>query len=142
MFLVILLNALFALVFPLGKFAMQYSPPFFVVGLRMVVGGLLLLSYHRFVLGKPITLRFSLIGPLALLSIVNIYIANAFEFWGLQYMSSAKTAFIYNLAPLVSALISYVHLREKMGMRKWFGLAISFFGCIPMLRRRSVDYLG
>jgi drug/metabolite transporter (DMT)-like permease len=68
-----------------------------------------------------------------LLAIINIYAANAFEFWGLQYMSSAKTSFIYNLAPLVSALISYIYLRETMGLRKWIGLTISFLGCIPVL---------
>lgn len=133
MFLVILLNALFALVFPLGKYAMHYSPPFFLVGLRMVLGGIILLMYHFIALRRPLEMRPSLVGPLILLSIINIYIANAFEFWGLQYMSSAKTAFIYNLAPLVSALISYIHLKERMSTRKWFGLAVSFFGCIPML---------
>jgi drug/metabolite transporter (DMT)-like permease len=133
MFLIILLNALFALVFPLGKCAMQYSPPFFVVALRMIIGGVVLLGYYSVIKRRPLEMRPSLLGPLFLLSVVNIYLANAFEFWGLQYMSSAKTAFIYNLAPLASALISYIHLNETMGFRKWLGLFISFIGCIPML---------
>ncbi len=39
--------------------------------------------------------------PLILfLSVFNVFITNTLEFWGLQYMETAKTCMIYNLSPL------------------------------------------
>lgn len=133
MFLVILLYALFASVFTVAKTALEYSEPLFLVGSRMLFAGVLLLAYQfifrreLFILHKKDLLR------LSLLAIFAIYLTNIFEFWGLKYLTSFKTCFIYSLSPFVSALLSYMVLSETMTFKKWMGLLIGFLGFIPIL---------
>lgn len=137
MLLVLLLNALFALVFPIGKFTMRYAPPFFIVGLRMLLGGIAFLSYayfsHREQFAVPRRLWFALL----LLAVFNIYITNGFELWGLQYMSDAKACFIYNLSPFISAALAYFYFNEKFTFKKALGLIIGFVGFLPVLYFQS-----
>lgn len=124
-------------VFSLGKMALQYSPPIFLTGFRMTLAGVILLSYlaltkkQAFKLDKKQWLSF---GALAFFS---IYITNILEFWGLQYLTAAKTCFIYSLSPFFAALFSYLHFKEKMTPRKWWGLGIGFVGFIPVLLTQS-----
>jgi drug/metabolite transporter (DMT)-like permease len=63
----------------------------------------------------------------------SIYLTNAFEFWGLQRLTAAKTCFIYSLSPFFAALFSYLHFGEKMNRRKWIGMFIGFIGFVPLL---------
>lgn len=133
MFLVILVYALFASVFTVSKTALDYSEPIFLVGSRMFVAGLLLLGYQflfqreQFIVHKKDLVR------LSILAIFAIYLTNIFEFWGLKYLTSFKTCFIYSLSPFLSALLSYFVLKEGMSVKKLAGLAIGFLGFIPIL---------
>lgn len=133
MILVFLLFAMFASVFTVGKTALEFSQPFFLVGTRMLFAGFLLVSYEY--LKHPHKLRFSKkdIWPILKLAIFNIYLTNTFEFWGLQYLPSFKTCFIYSLSPFASALISYFVFCERMTQRKWLGLIVGCVGFLPIL---------
>jgi len=119
--------------FSLGKMALEHSPPIFLTGFRMLIGAALLFAY--LIIRKKCSLRFTpkQWGLLTLLSIFSIYLTNAFEFWGLQHLSAAKTCFIYSLSPFFAALFSYFHFKEKMNPRKWLGVTIGFVGFIPLL---------
>lgn len=142
MFTILLVNALFSAVFPIGKITMQYCPPFLVIGLRMIVAGLLLgcftlykkNNFFEFFKKYPVTIT--------LLAFFNIYLANAFEFWGLQFMSSAKTCFIYNLAPFFSAILAYFFFKEKITINKIVGLLVSFMGFLPVLMASAPEEQG
>lgn len=130
---VILVYALFASVFTTAKTALDYTQPLFLVGSRMLFAGLILLGYQylfnkeQFVIRKKDFLR------LSLLALFSIYLTNAFEFWGLKYLTSFKTCFIYSLSPFASALLSYLIFFEKMSLKKWSGLLIGFLGFVPIL---------
>lgn len=67
------------------------------------------------------------------LAIFNIYLTNVFEFWGLKYLTSFKTCFIYSLSPFLSALFSYFVFSETLSLKKWLGLFIGFIGFTPIL---------
>ncbi|MFA6065986.1 MAG: DMT family transporter [Candidatus Babeliaceae bacterium] len=140
MILVILINALFSLVFPLGQIALRSCPPFFIIGLRMLLGGTLLLGYWL-LRGEKQAFTKSFIWHVFLLGVFNIYLTNAFEFWGLQYMTSAKTCFLYNLSPFFSAFFAYLHFGERMTYKKWLGLGLSFAGFIPIMLTPSCGEL-
>lgn len=139
MYLVILLFALFANVFTIGKYGLEYSQPFFLVGSRMVFAGALLLGYQFFVDRRKLGMSRADLIPLVLLALFNIYLTNAFEFWGLQYLTSSKTCLIYSLSPFAAALISYMTLGETMTKKKWLGLFIGMVGFIPILVTGSVE---
>jgi len=138
MALVFLLYALFASVFVVAKFGLEYTSPFFLVGSRMFVAGLLILAYAAFKSKESIAIKKDWLAFLKL-AVFNIYLTNVFEFWGLKYLSAAKTCFIYSLSPFLSALLSYFVFSEKLSRKKWMGLFVGIVGMIPILLAEGRD---
>lgn len=132
MILVFLLYALFASVFVIAKFGLEYSAPFFLVGSRMFLAGILILAYAFFKKGERIDFRKDWMAFLKL-AVFNIYLTNVFEFWGLRYLTSFKTCFIYSLSPFLSALVSYFVFSETLTKKKWIGLLVGIIGFAPIL---------
>ncbi len=135
MILVFVVFALFASVFTIQKEALFYTSPFFLVGSRMLLAGILLLIISKCKkkpLFQPLHRGKGLFEIIAL-SIANIYITNVLELWGLKYLTSFKTCFLYSLSPFLSALIAYLAWGDKLTKNKWIGLSIGFVGFIPML---------
>ncbi len=131
--IVILMYAGWSSMFSLGKMALALSPPLFLTGSRMLLAGVLILSFLALKNRHSFKLTVKQILSIALLAVFSIYLTNAFEFWSLQHMSAAKTCFIYSLSPFFSALFSYLHFGEKMNGRKWVGMLVGFAGILPVL---------
>lgn len=129
--LAFLLFSLWTLSFPIGKYMLQFSSPMFLTGSRMLLSGLLLVGYMVFKNKIP---KISKKGWLSLciLALFSIYLSNVLEFWSLSHLSAAKTCFIYGLSPFITALLSYVHFKEKMTKMKWIGLLLGCLGFIPI----------
>jgi len=137
MWLVFLMYALFASCFTVAKEALFYADPFFIVGSRMFFSGLLMLGYV--ILRNPSSLSVpkTAFSRILLLGIFNIYLTNVLELWGLKYLTSFKTCFIYSLSPFIAAFVSYLLLGEILTKRKWLGLIIGFAGFIPILAQQN-----
>ncbi len=133
MYLVVVLYSLFASVFTISKIGLEYTEPFFFVGTRMLAAGVLLLIYQGITAPKSLRLGGKHLGRLFALGLFNIYLTNAMEFWGLKYLTSFKTCFIYSLSPFMAAILSYFLLDERISRRKWLGLAVGCAGFIPIL---------
>ena len=133
MFFVFLLYALFASVFTVAKCALGVAEPIFLVGSRMALAGILMLGYSFIQHSSLIRLSRNNLITVLLLGIFNIYFTNVLEIWGLKYLSSSKTCFLYSLSPFLSALMSYIMLHERLSARKWLGLVIGCIGILPML---------
>jgi drug/metabolite transporter (DMT)-like permease len=130
---VVALYAIWSSTFSIGKMALLFSPPVFLTGFRMVLAGALLLGYLAIAKRSSFRLDKKHWLSLLLLGFFSVYLTNILEFWGLQYLSAAKTSFIYSLSPFFTALFSYIHFGEKMNGRKWLGFLIVFLGFIPVL---------
>jgi drug/metabolite transporter (DMT)-like permease len=139
MHLIFILYALFASIFTIGKYSLEHAQPFFIIGSRMTIAGLLMLAY---IFWKKRSMfrcdSFSWVR-LIILAIFNIYLTNACEFWGLQYLSSSKTCLLYSISPFVSVILSYIILSETLSRQKWLGLVIGFLGFIPILLSNSAE---
>jgi drug/metabolite transporter (DMT)-like permease len=136
MILLIVLNLLYASMFILAKFSLNVCQPIFMTGARMVLGGVISLLIYGMTSYSWQSIRSitrSQWGLIGLLSLINVYVCNALEMWGLQYLSVGKTAFIYNLTPFFSALLAYFLFSEYMTWQKWLGLSLGFIGFIPIL---------
>lgn len=133
MFFVFLLFALFASVFTVSKIGLEYTQPFFLIGSRMLLAGVLLVGYEFYRQPSSFKIDWQSWRRILRLALFNIYITNVLEFWGLKYLTSFKTCFIYSLSPFISALFSYLIFTEKMSIKKWIGLTIGFLGIFPML---------
>lgn len=139
MHLVVILYSLFAGVFVIQKAALEYTQPIFLVGSRMLVAGLLLIGYQYFTKGEIVRFRLKDLVLLGCLAFFNIYLTNILEVWGLKYLTSAKTCFLYSFSPYFAALLSYFLFNEKLSGKKWLGLIVGFIGFIPILINHSTQ---
>jgi drug/metabolite transporter (DMT)-like permease len=137
MFLVILLYALFASVFTIGKTGLEYAQPLFFVGSRMLLAGILLLTYEFFYKRQEFKFKKKDFWRVFRLALFAIYLTNVFEFWGLKYLTSFKTCFIYSLSPFASALLAYFMFDDKLSLKKWLGLFVGCLGFLPILINES-----
>jgi len=133
MFFVTLLYALFASTFIIGKTGLEYAQPLFFVGSRMFVAGILMLAYQYIFKREQFIFKKQDAGRFVCLALFAIYLTNVLEFWGLKYLTSFKTCFIYSLSPFASALLSYWMLGDKLTAKKWLGLLIGCLGFLPIL---------
>jgi len=142
MLLIFVLYALFGSVFTAAKLGLDHAEPFFLVGSRMVIAGILLLLFLFVKNRKELRVKSSHVRPLILLALFNIYITNGFEFWGMKYLTSSKTSFIYSLSPFFAAVMSWLFLKEKLSRKKLLGLVIGFAGFIPVLWKQTTGEDG
>lgn len=138
MILIIALYALFGSSFVLGKMLLAYTTPLFLTGIRMIIGGVILLTYLFFCAHEHFVFKRKHIYLYLQMVIFGIYITYSLRFWALNYMQAAKTNFIYNLSPFMSALFSYIVFHEKLTPKKWAGLAIGLIGIVPILLTTSI----
>lgn len=138
MILVILVNALFAASVTINKLALAYTTPLFLIGTRMTIGGLILLTYSRKRTGVSTTIKKHHRSILAQVIIFGFLLTYAPRTWALQYLPAYKTFFLNNISPFCAALFGYFLFREKLTRNKWLGLLIGFIGMIPILLTTSI----
>lgn len=139
MILIVLLYTLFGSSFVLGKMLLSYTTPFFLIGVRMTAGGLLLLSYLFFYAHEHFVIKQKHAWWYIQMILFGVYITYNLRFWALNYMSAAKTNFIYNLSPFMAAFFSYIFFDETLTKRKWLGLVIGMLGMLPILMTSSFN---
>lgn len=130
--LVVILYFLFSSLFGLSKNTLKFSEPFFSIGLRMLIGGIALLSHQLIFNRKAFSIKLSDFKYFIFLGVINIYLTNITEICGIQNMSSAKACLIYSLSPFLSIITSYFLLRERITFKKFLGLGLGFVGLVPI----------
>jgi len=135
--LVLLLCILYGSVFVFGKLTLETAPPLFVTATRMVLAGSLLLAYQYCFDRKNFFITKEHRLPILIIAVMGVYLTNALEFWGLQFIEAGKACFLYSFTPIATALLSYVWFSEKITPKKWLGLAIGIIGFIPLLLEPS-----
>ena len=134
----LLLNALLASTFVLGKVVLGYTKPLFFVGLSMTVGGALMLSYLGLRHGRQsFRVRSHDVMLFLRVTLFTIILSYGLQFWGMQFMPAFKSCFLYNIGPFASYLIAFLLHNEKLRLKKWLGLCIGFLGLVPILLSSS-----
>ncbi len=130
MILVAILYALLASTFVLAKNALSYGKPFFLIGFRMTLAGGLLIGFE-FLRGR-LSLKKEDLWLFFRVALFHIYFSFILEFWALQYLSAFKTTLIYSSTPFIAALLSYVLLKERLGLTKVVGVIVGLLGMVPI----------
>ncbi len=133
MILVVLLWAILASTFIFAKKALAYSDPSFLIGIRMIVAGSILLAYQKFFSKQSLAIKKEDLLTFFWVSMFHIYLAFTLEFWALQYVSALKTTIIYSATPFISAILAYFILKERLTKAKVLGIAIGLGGLVPAL---------
>jgi drug/metabolite transporter (DMT)-like permease len=129
----IAMYAIWASLFTMSKVSLAFSTPAFITACRTILAAFLLLSYVFIKKKASFRLKGKQWALLFLFGLFAIYLTGTCEFAGLQYTSPAKASFIFNFAPIFSAILSYFHFKEKINALKWTGLTVAFFGILPVL---------
>lgn len=139
MILILILNALFAITFNLGKEVVSVVPPIFFLGVRMVLAGLLLLGFVRFYKKDSLKIDKKDYGNFFIIIFFHIYASYIGEFVSLQYVPSSKVALLFNLSPFITALLCYFIFGQKLSKKQFIGLCIGFLGFLPLILFTSSD---
>jgi len=131
--LVFCMYLLFATTFTLAKAVLSFITPILFIGIRMIIAGTLMLSYHRAYSIYPIRIPRKDWGLFAQGILFIIFCAYVFEFWALQYIDSGKASLFFNLSPFITALIAYFIWHERLTKFQLIGMAIGFLGFIPLM---------
>lgn len=130
MFLLIFLHALLAATFSIGKVLVAYFSPLFLVSLRMIIGGIALLSiqyytrYHRWYLNPE---HWKIYVQSAVFGIVIPY---WLRYTALTTLCASHAACWYTIAPLITYMLSVIILKELIMPSKVVALlcnGIAFF---------------
>ena len=140
--LLILVNFIGAVTYPIGKLSFAYGHPIFLTGIRMLLAGFSLLFFVFFTDKKTVG-RFTkhVVYLLIGLSLCNVFLTNWLQFWALQYTTSGKAIFIFNMSPFIAAIFSYFIYGERMTVKKLFALIISFVGFLPVLVSTTYNHV-
>lgn len=137
LFSMLLLQSLYGLTFTISKILVGYASPLFIIGIRMPIAGLLLLSYYKFFKkGRFDFIRHNFL-TIIIISFFNIFMPYVLRYWAMQYISSIKAALLFNLAPFFSYGIASCLGHEKITLKKAAGLLIGFSGFLPILISHS-----
>jgi drug/metabolite transporter (DMT)-like permease len=139
MFLVILLYALLALAFTLAKVSVSYANPLFLIAVRMLIAGPLLLSIYwiqRYFKGsenKHVNVNSRDLFNFVQVIFFHIYLAFVPEFWALQYVSSVKVNIMYATTPFIAMFLSYMLYQEKVTVAQLIGACVGFLSLFPLM---------
>jgi drug/metabolite transporter (DMT)-like permease len=114
-----------------AKDSLGYSSPFFVMGLRYLIAGLLLLLISR---------RFLLNKDTIILSLLTTS-STVLWAYGLEYVSPADSAVLSYTMPLISIFTSWALLKEKGTLTEVLGAVIGFSGVLIFSIRLLTGFL-
>ncbi|MCM3568677.1 DMT family transporter [Neobacillus mesonae] len=125
-FLLAFLVIMWGINWPMTKFALNYSPPLLFAGMRLFLGGLLLLI---FAIPRYNLLRFKETWPIYFVSaILNIILYYGLQTVGLNYLPAGLFTTIVFLQPVLVGIFSWIWLGESMYAFKAAGLILGFAG--------------
>lgn len=133
MILVVVLYAVLASTFIFAKKAVSLANPCFLVGVRMIIAGLLLLGYYWLFYRKHLRIKRADWWLFFKVSLFHIYIAFIFDLWSLQYISALKSTLIFSSTPFVAAVLSYFLLAERLSIKKIIGVVVGIGGLVPVV---------
>jgi drug/metabolite transporter (DMT)-like permease len=123
----IFLYAIFAGTFTLGKYLIVYLPPIALVGVRFMVTGVVLLSYHIMRHGWR-SLGLLSMREYLTLAFTSVYVPYFLRFWCLCQLPASKVSFYYALSPFITTGLSYILHQRRLTLQHAIGLGLGFAG--------------
>jgi len=134
MFLPIITFLIYSTAVVVNRSILQTFPLFLFVGLRMLLGGLILFSIasiknrNNFKWSYLKHDKYFLAGAI----ITSMILAPLMKAYSLKYMFAGKSAFLGSLSPFYTAIFAYFLLGEYLTKKKLFGIIVAIFGAIVL----------
>jgi len=132
----VLATVIWGATFLIIHIAVQYSGPWFFVGMRFITAGIISALLFARVL-KGLTLKEVMAGVAIG---VMIFFGYGLQTAGLQTVNSSTSAFISALYVPLVPLLQWVVFRKKPGLLTWIGVALAFIGLVLLADPGSVGF--
>ncbi len=136
--------AIWGATFIAGRIASANLPPTTSGFLRFVfalIALLIALQISQGIASIRAINRQQLLGTAAL-GVTGIFAYNLLFFGALSFLSASRTSLIVALNPVVTMLLAYVFLREKLSLLKCFGMALALAGVFIVITRGDFSSIG
>lgn len=124
-----------------GKVAVKTTPPFVVAFFRFLLAGLLLLALLARREGWPDWRRKENFLGFFVLGLTGVFGYNMLFFEALKHTSPVNGSLIVAANPGVTALLNRLLMGEKLGLRRWLGIGLSFTGVVLVICRGDLELL-
>lgn len=138
MFNILILRLILASTYTIGKVSIAIVKPLFFIGSCMLLAGLILFTWCWF-RHSSCSIKREDRWLFFQLAICQIYLPYGIDFYVAQYVSSNKWALIYAACPFVTALLSWMFLKEALTFKKSVGLCIGILGIFLIFMQSSTD---
>ena len=100
----------------------------------LIAGALLLVLAWKWEGGLPRLNRSQLLTTAAL-GLTGTFLYNAFFFGALARIPAGRTALFISLNPIMTAIAASIVFRERLGLKRWCGIAIAMTGALVVITR-------
>lgn len=144
MWLIFVLYGICASMFTISKYVLGFAQPIFFMSVRMIGAGIILGGYYwiknKSFMRQYMASSFSDWFLFLQIIVFHVYLTYICDLCALTQLTSIESAFIYNLAPFLSALFSYFWFAETMTIKKWLGLLLGFSSLFPELITEPLNF--
>jgi drug/metabolite transporter (DMT)-like permease len=120
--------------FTFSKAALWYLSPLALITARFLISGACLLAFLWYKNRSAFYIPFQDWDQFFYIMLIPFYGAFVLDNWSLQFISSSKSCLIYNLMPLISAIVAYFGFKKKITIFQWIILFFGFASLIPILK--------
>ena len=130
MLIVFVTFALLASAITVNKLILAVLPPILAVAVRMLVAGVIIISYCLFKKSERIKLSYLKQDLVVILGValLTTSVPSLLKSYALKNMLSSKVTLLGSIDPFVTAVYSYFLFNEKVTLNKLWGIIISVIG--------------
>mgnify|MGYP000364289475 CR=1 FL=1 len=134
-FKLVMVAALWGGTFIAGRIVAQSLPLMTAAFSRFFVASILLVIVAVKMEGKLPRLNREQILLTAILGFTGIFLYNICFFGALARVPAGRTSLFVSLTPIVTAVLAGLIFSERLGVRRWVGIAVALIGAIVVITR-------
>ena len=134
-FKLVMVAALWGGTFIAGKILAQSLPLMTAAFGRFLVASILLVIVAIKMEGKLPRLNRQQMLLTAILGFIGIFLYNICFFGALARVPAGRTSLFVSLTPIVTAVLAALIFSERLGLRRWMGIAAALLGAIVVITR-------
>lgn len=144
MLIVFVTFALLASAITVNKLILAILPPILAVAVRMLVAGVIIISYCLFKKSERIKLSYLKQDLVVILGValLTTSVPSLLKSYALKNMLSSKVTLLGSIDPFVTAVYSYFLFNEKLTLNKLWGIIIAVIGLSILVASTTNTEIG
>lgn len=125
-----------------GKLSVPYIPPFTLTFLRFFFATVMLYFIKKWIsIGETYKYKRQDLRVFLFTGIIGMVFYHVFFFTALKYTTAINSSIIAAMNPIVTVIIGYIFVKQKITKRMLLGIIISFVGVILTITSGNIDLI-